>query len=245
MRSSSSKITSITKDPSRVSTSTSYVRVIISTAGGITWCNELARPRRIMTEPVSLGTTRSSTSCSSKRDISPTAFRKCCTLCQTPRSVLVRCQIDETAKWHFVCTGNCWKSVSGGTVDAAGHKDEFPYYRYGGMWKNKHEGVSAKKKRKGKSTTVVDKNDREEGTRVAVEEWKLDVEYTRNDLVKMATNGAVWMCRRSHRSEELNGPLSRKGYRWWKEDDHRVAAEIEGRPSKNEIMTDVSASGSG
>ena len=114
------------------------------------------------------------------------------------------------------------------------------------MWKNKHEGVSAKKKkkRKGKSTTV-GKEDREEGTRVAVGEWKLGVEYTRNDLLQMPGNGASWMCRRSHRSEELNGPLSRSGYRWWKEDDQHVAAESEGRSPKNEIKTDFSASRSG
>jgi hypothetical protein len=38
--------------------------------------------------------------------------------------------------------------VSGGTVDAAGHQDGFPYYRSGSMWKNKHELVSPKMKKK-------------------------------------------------------------------------------------------------
>ena len=57
----------------------------------------------------------------------------------------MRCQIDASGTWHLVCPGKCWTSVSGGTIDAAGHRDEFPYYRYGGMWKNKHEMVSAKK----------------------------------------------------------------------------------------------------
>lgn len=45
----------------------------------------------------------------------------------------MRCQIDETQKWHFVCPGACWKSVSGGVEDAKGMQDEFPHYRYGGM----------------------------------------------------------------------------------------------------------------
>ena len=45
--------------------------------------------------------------------------------------------------WHFVCPGSCWKRVSGGVIDgdlAEGREG----YRYGGMWKNKHAGVSAK-----------------------------------------------------------------------------------------------------
>ena len=67
---------------------------------------------------------------------------KLCTLCHQPRNVLVRCQIDDTNQWHFVCTGACWQNVSGGVED--GDK-EHPHYRYGGMWKNKHEAVSAKK----------------------------------------------------------------------------------------------------
>lgn len=63
------------------------------------------------------------------------SHNKPCTLCQTPRPVLVRCQIDESGKWHFVCPGKCWKSVSGGEIDAKGHENEFPHYRYGGMCK--------------------------------------------------------------------------------------------------------------
>jgi len=61
------------------------------------------------------------------------AMTKSCTLCSKPRDVLVRCQIDESQKWHFVCPGACWKSVSGGVEDAKGMQDEYPYYRYGGM----------------------------------------------------------------------------------------------------------------
>ncbi|KAL9532343.1 hypothetical protein SMMN14_04805, partial [Sphaerulina musiva] len=72
---------------------------------------------------------------------------KPCTLCHTPRPVLVRCQIDDSGTWHMVCPGNCWKSVSGGMEDARGREEEFPWYRYGGMWKNKHADgpISAKK----------------------------------------------------------------------------------------------------
>ena len=188
-----------------------------------------------MTESVESGATPSS---SSKRNLSPTAFRKPCTLCQRPRSVLVRCQIDETSTWHFVCTGKCWKSVSGGTVDAAGYKDEYPHYRYGGMWKNKHEGVSAKKKRKGRATNF----GKEEGVGGPVKEWMVGVEYTRNDLVRVPVDGSEWMCRRSHRGEELNGPMSKKGYRWWKEDDQRVTAETEGCSPKNKVEPGVNTS---
>ncbi|PQE24329.1 hypothetical protein CJF31_00002608 [Rutstroemia sp. NJR-2017a BVV2] len=78
---------------------------------------------------------------------SPSPHAKLCSLCHTPRDVLIRCQIDESQKWHFVCTGKCWTRVSGGKVDGdATH----PWYRYGGMWKNKHEAVSAKIKGKAK-----------------------------------------------------------------------------------------------
>ena len=79
---------------------------------------------------------------SQKRSKSPSAYRKTCDLCRTPNDVLVRCQIDETGSWYFVCTKKCWKDVSGGIVD--GDSDHL-FYRYGGMWKNKHAGVSAKK----------------------------------------------------------------------------------------------------
>lgn len=79
-------------------------------------------------------------------------YRKPCTLCHTPRDVLVRCQIDESGNWHFLCPGSCWKKVSGGVIDGD-NSDEHKFYRYGGMWKNKHEAVSAKKP-KAKSSKV-------------------------------------------------------------------------------------------
>ncbi|KAF2107231.1 hypothetical protein BDV96DRAFT_589944 [Lophiotrema nucula] len=78
---------------------------------------------------------------------------KLCTLCETPRQTLVRCQIDESQKWHFVCPGKCWKSVSGGTEDARGLEEQYPYYRYGGMRKDRSADgpVNAKKSRKVKA----------------------------------------------------------------------------------------------
>lgn len=59
-------------------------------------------------------------------------YRKPCTLCNSPRDVLVRCQIDDSGVWHFVCPGSCWKSVSGGVIDGD-RQEEHKYYRYGGM----------------------------------------------------------------------------------------------------------------
>jgi len=59
-------------------------------------------------------------------------YRKPCTLCSKLRDVLVRCQIDETGTWHFVCPGSCWKKVSGGVIDGD-HDTEHEHYRYGGM----------------------------------------------------------------------------------------------------------------
>lgn len=87
-----------------------------------------------------------------KRSISPSAHSKPCSICHTPSDVLVRCRIDETPTWHFVCPKKCWKEYSGGVVD--GDADH-PFYKYGGMWKNKHAGVSAKKpKRRSKKNAA-------------------------------------------------------------------------------------------
>ena len=77
-----------------------------------------------------------------KRPVSPSTFRKPCALCQTLSDVLVRCRIDPTQTWHLVCTKKCWKEVSGGVEDG---DSDHPHYQYGGMWKNKHALVSAKK----------------------------------------------------------------------------------------------------
>lgn len=90
-----------------------------------------------------------------KRSVSPSAFRKPCDVCHEPKDVLVRCQIDDTATWRFVCTKQCWKAVSGGMVDGS---MDHPFYRYGGMWKNKHALVTAKKpkSKKPKKSTKID-----------------------------------------------------------------------------------------
>jgi len=56
----------------------------------------------------------------------------------------------------LVCPGRCWRAVSGGVID--GDKSpEHKYYRYGGVWKNKHDAVSGKKpknKKKAKAKTA-------------------------------------------------------------------------------------------
>lgn len=137
----------------------------------------------------------------SKRSKSPSAYRKPCSICEKPRDVLVRCRIDDTMQWNFVCPGSCWREVSGGIVDGAEDK---PNYVYGGMWKNKHAGISAakpKKKPKKKDTA-------------AIKDWsESQSDYIQNDRVKHG--GKWWICRRSHRSSGENAPgLS---YRYWNE----------------------------
>lgn len=95
------------------------------------------------------------------------SYSKPCSLCAKPRDILVRCQIDPASvaiasasstttdttstlpptlkpdTWHFVCPGSCWRLVSGGVIDGD-LKEGRQGYRYGGMWKNRHAGVSAK-----------------------------------------------------------------------------------------------------
>lgn len=134
---------------------------------------------------------------SAKRSKSPSAYQKACDLCQVPKDVLVRCRIDESLHWYFVCTGKCWKEVSGGIVDGSAEK---PYYVYGGMWKNKHAGVSARKPKK--------------RDRATINEWsEAQDEYITNDRVKH--QGRIWICRRSHNTSDKNVPGS--AYRYWKE----------------------------
>ena len=87
------------------------------------------------------------TKSSPKRPSSPSAYNKPCSLCSHPFDVLIRCQVDASGTWEFVCRGKCWKDVSGGVVDG---DESHPHYKYGGMWKNKHAGVSAKVKGKAK-----------------------------------------------------------------------------------------------
>lgn len=92
------------------------------------------------------------------------SHNKPCTICHTPRPVLVRCQIDESGKWNMVCPGKCWQSVSGGVEDAKGLEGQYPYYRYGGMWKNKHADgpISAKKPAKVKLRQKAERQARQE-----------------------------------------------------------------------------------
>ena len=49
--------------------------------------------------------------------------------------------------------------MSGGAIDAKGHEDEHPHYRYGGMWKNRHEdgpGNAKKPKHKKNQKSTVE-----------------------------------------------------------------------------------------
>lgn len=142
------------------------------------------------------GSTASAKSKVSKRNNSPSSHRKPCDLCHRPKDVLVRCRIDETLEWKLVCTSKCWKQVSGGEIDGP----DYPYYKYGGMWKNKHAGVSAKKPKRKKNE--------------ALRSWNgSGTKYVQND--KVVHGERVWVCRRSHRSCETMGPGL--GYTYWKE----------------------------
>lgn len=67
----------------------------------------------------------------------------------------------------MVCPGKCWRDVSGGVEDAKGLEGQFPHYRYGGIWKNKHSDgpISAKKPKKVKARQKEERarKDREAG----------------------------------------------------------------------------------
>ena len=134
----------------------------------------------------------------SKRSKSPSAYRKPCSLCEKPRDVLVRCRIDDTMQWNFVCPGSCWREVSGGVADGTEDK---PNYVYGGMWKNKHAGISARKPKKKGSATLKDWSESQS-------------DYIQNDRVKH--EGKLWICRRSHKSSGKTAPSS-LSYRYWNE----------------------------
>jgi hypothetical protein len=63
----------------------------------------------------------------------PTAGQKQCDMCEKNVDLLIRCTYDESLEWKMVC-GKCWKIASGGVVDGdASH----PFYKYGGLWKNR------------------------------------------------------------------------------------------------------------
>ena len=147
--------------------------------------------------------------------------RKPCTLCQNPRDVLIRCQIDETGRWHFVCPGSCWKHVSGGEIDGDG-AEKHQWYRYGGMWKNKHEAVSAKKPKKRKPNKTMLSTECEslephisEDSSLRLHNWNGDErKYTKND--KVSWGGSTWTCRKSHFSQDTKTPGH--SYQLWKEE---------------------------
>jgi len=63
----------------------------------------------------------------------PSAGQKQCDVCGKSVDLLIRCTIDESKQWKLVC-GKCWNDVSGGVVDG---DTSHPYYRYGGLWKNR------------------------------------------------------------------------------------------------------------
>ena len=116
--------------------------------------------------------------------------------------------------------------MSGGVID--GDKAErHEHYRYGGMWKNKHEAVSAKKPRKkSKKSRIegdaqIDASEAEIGEAKHVKWSGHEVKYTRNDQVMF--EGELWVCRKSHVSEETKSPKEMKNL-WkeevaWKEED--------------------------
>jgi hypothetical protein len=63
----------------------------------------------------------------------PSAGQKQCDMCDKKVDLLIRCTYDESQQWKMVC-GKCWKIASGGVVDGDG---SHPYYKYGGLWKNR------------------------------------------------------------------------------------------------------------
>lgn len=64
-----------------------------------------------------------------------TAGQKPCDMCHKSVDLLIRCTYDQTLQWRMVC-GSCWKKASGGVVDG---DSSHPYYRYGGLWKNRRK----------------------------------------------------------------------------------------------------------
>lgn len=67
--------------------------------------------------------------------------RKQCDVCTKSVNLLVRCTIDFTQSWKMLC-GRCWRDASGGVPD--GDADH-PFYRYGGLWKNRSALVATPK----------------------------------------------------------------------------------------------------
>lgn len=70
----------------------------------------------------------------------PELGRKPCDLCTRQVDLLIRCTTDESKQYNMVC-GRCWPSVSGGVPDGS---PDFPYYNYGGLWKNRNAPLRKK-----------------------------------------------------------------------------------------------------
>lgn len=150
----------------------------------------------------------------SKRANSPSSHRKTCDLCHTPKDVLVRCRIDDTLQWRLVCTSKCWQQVSGGEIDGPGKE----WYQYGGMWKNRHALVSAKKPK--------------HKANKAVRAWEEEgVRYIVND--KVTHQQREWVCRRTHQSSETTAPGL--GYTFWKEEASRTPPRRDDQESHESI----------
>eukprot|EP00559_Dactyliosolen_fragilissimus_P009734 CAMPEP_0184873374 /NCGR_PEP_ID=MMETSP0580-20130426/41809_1 /TAXON_ID=1118495 /ORGANISM="Dactyliosolen fragilissimus" /LENGTH=133 /DNA_ID=CAMNT_0027376275 /DNA_START=426 /DNA_END=827 /DNA_ORIENTATION=+ len=64
----------------------------------------------------------------------PSVGQKECDICTKKVDLLIRCTHDESLQWKLIC-GKCWKGASGGVVDG---DSDHPYYKYGGLWKNRH-----------------------------------------------------------------------------------------------------------
>lgn len=163
------------------------------------------------------GTSSPSTATPSKTSVPD--HRKPCTLCGRLQDVRIRCQIDETGTWHFVCPGKCWRQVSGGVVDGDGD-EAHRFYRYGGVWKNKHDAVSGKKPKpkKKKTTTITAQTTSDDADDANSEgeagEWSGEQKkYTKND--RCFCEGEVWLCRKSHVSAAEKTPS--KCPNLWKE----------------------------
>lgn len=136
----------------------------------------------------------------------PPPGTKPCTLCHHPRNVLVRCQIDASHTWHFLCPGTCWKRASGGVIDGDGG-DGHEWYRYGGMWKNRVEMSSAKRKKGAKNER--EKGEREgekiEGEEVGERKWSpKDESFAKDERVLWKRR--MYVCRKGHASCERRAP---------------------------------------
>ncbi|KAF2131634.1 MT-A70-domain-containing protein [Dothidotthia symphoricarpi CBS 119687] len=99
------------------------------------------------------------------------------------RPVETSLAIRTSLTWHFVCPGSCWRKVSGGVEDARGMEAQFPWYVYGGMWKDRGPDgpVSAKKPRRVKERQRVERRGREGGKGGDGEGREEDVEGERED----------------------------------------------------------------